>query len=437
MSVNGPDVIEADLTLVDGRLESGVRIEVDPEGRIAGVGAIDRPVTRRLERRAVLPGMVNAHSHAFQRGLRGRGETFGGGAAGSFWTWREAMYELVEGMSPERMGELCRAAFGEMRAAGITTVGEFHYLHHHHDHEAGGAGFALDEVVLAAAAETGVRLVLLVAFYRTGGIDRPLSRPQRRFRVDSCDAYWAQIDRLKERIDPATQSLGVVAHSIRAADIDDIAALHAEAERRGLVFHMHVEEQPREIEECLARYGRTPMALLNERLEITPRFTAVHCTHTAAADMVEFLDAGGTVCLCPLTEANLGDGLADVPFIRGRGGRICLGTDSNARISMLEEMRWLEYGQRLRTRSRGVVIDGAGRVGAALWPAATIDGAHALGVRTGAIRRGYQADLIAIDLDHPSLAGGTDETLMDTLILGAADDVIVGTCVGGRWKGRG
>jgi formimidoylglutamate deiminase len=423
-------IIEADLTWIDDRFVGGAQVRVDADGRIAEVGAGLGAATRRLAGRALLPGFVNAHSHAFQRGLRGRGETFGGGA-GSFWSWREAMYDLVDSMDAPRMLDLSTRAFREMRAAGITTVGEFHYLHH----DQRGAGFAFDDVILEAARMAGIRLVLLGAYYRTGGFDQPLEGGQRRFAVESPDAYWAQMDALASRLDPATQTLGAVAHSIRAAPIDDVAALFEESERRAMVFHMHVEEQPREIEECVAAHHQTPLALLNDRLRITPRFTAVHCTHSAAADMSDFLDAGGNVCICPLTEANLGDGIADLVHVGRRGGRVCLGTDSNARISMLEEMRWLEYGQRLRTRSRGVCTDDTGDVARAVLACGTTHGARALGVRAGSIETGRCADFATIDLSAPALDGWTDETLLAMAVLGAGDEVIDGTCVGGRWDG--
>jgi formimidoylglutamate deiminase len=423
-------VIEADLTWYDGRFAPGVRIKVNDDGRIEDVGQLADTPTVRLRDRAVLPGFVNAHSHAFQRGLRGRGETFEEGV-GSFWSWREAMYELVASMDEQKMYALSRQAFDEMLAAGITTVGEFHYLHH----DAREEGYAFDEVVLKAAADAGIRIVLLNAYYRTGGIDQDLAGGQVRFRTASLEEYWTQMDRLAGIVDPATQTLGAVAHSIRAAPIEDIAALREESEHRHMVLHMHLEEQPLEIEECVHAYGKTPMALVNERVDVGPTLTCVHCTHTAGADMDDYLERGGTVCICPLTEANLGDGLANVPSIRRGAGRISLGTDSNARIGFLEEMRWLEYGQRLATRSRGVCRDEAGRVGPVLLAMATRNGARALGLRAGMIRPGHLADFVAVDLGASSLGGYDEGTLIDALILGGADQAVAGVCVGGRWLG--
>jgi formimidoylglutamate deiminase len=458
-------IIEADLTLIGERFERGVRIAVDDAGCISEVGALDVEPTVMLHGRAIIPGMINAHSHAFQRGLRGVGETFPAppNDQGSFWSWREEMYQLVESMTAERIHALSLQAFREMRDAGITTVGEFHYLHHDHT----GDGYAFDEIVLNAAAEAGIRIVLLNTYYHTGGIGQPLRGGQKRFGSTALDAFRRQIDRLSERgakaarhegrkaerhegaadaheskrsMPPSLWSLGIVAHSIRAVPIEHIIELQWEATRRHWPFHMHVEEQQGEIEECVHCYGKPPMALLNERLEINPMCTFVHCTHTATADLDEYLEAGGNVCICPLTEANLGDGLAHVArMLRdGRpGGHVCLGTDSNLRISMAEEMRWIEYGQRLAGRRRGVLRDAHGRLAETLWHMATTNGARSLGLKAGAIKPGMVADFATLDLDHPSLAGWTKDTLLTSFIFGCGNEPIASTCVGGHWRESG
>lgn len=421
-------IIQADLTHTGERFERDIRIAVDERGIITAVGDLPEQPTKRLTDAAIIPGFINAHSHAFQRGLRGHGETFPDGA-GSFWTWRERMYELVERMDEQLIYTLSQQALTEMRSAGITTVGEFHYLHH----DASAAGYAFDEIVLRAAADAGIRIALLNVYYQTGGFDQSLSGGQVRFASESPDEFWPQMDRLAEIIDPGSQSLGVVAHSIRAAPLEVIQSLHEEATRRHLPFHMHVEEQPLEIEQCLHHYGKPPMALLNAHLSINPMFTAVHCTHTAAADMDDFLDAGGNVCICPLTEANLGDGLANVSRIFKQDGHICLGTDSNARICFAEEMRWLEYNQRLANQTRGVCVDEAGRSAEALLNIATVNGARSLGIKAGAIKPGYLADFCVLDLNAPSLEGWTEDSLLGSLIFGAGNSAIKATCVGGKW----
>ncbi|HET9228421.1 MAG TPA: formimidoylglutamate deiminase [Thermoanaerobaculia bacterium] len=413
-------ILEADWTWTGERFESGVQVRIE-DGKIAEVGKLGS--AERLEGKALLPGMISSHSHAFQRGLRGRGERFPAGA-GSFWTWREAMYSLVDRLEPEELRALCLQAFREMRSAGITCVGEFHYLHHGPELR----GWAFDEQVLRAASEAGIRIALLQSYYRTGAIGQPLEGGQRRFDGFSPAELWEQVDRIGPLLDPATQTLGASVHSLRAASLEDLRAVYDEARRRDLVFHIHVEEQRREIQDALAYYGRRPMQLLLETLGTATDVTAIHCTHTEAEDMERFLAGGGTVCLCPLTEGNLGDG------IPGRISRPCLGTDSNARLSMLEEMRWLEYGQRLRTETRGVRRDHDGQVARVLFEAATVNGAQALGIEAGRIAPGHWADFIAIDLGVPCLAGWEPDTLLDSLVFGAGDEAIAATCVGGRWS---
>ena len=416
--------IRAALTWIDGDFRRGIEVGIGDDGRIASVSETSEPPTH--DRIALLPGFVNAHSHAFQRALRGRGERFERPAE-NFWSWREAMYELVEEMDRDSMKRIAVQAYREMRRAGMTTVGEFHYLHHD---SRGDWGF--DEVMLEAAAEVGLRIVLLNAFYVSGGIDEPLGPAQQRFDGRSLEAYWANMDRLQTTVDGDRQRLGVVAHSIRAVPPNLVADLHEESRVRSLVFHMHVEEQLAEIEACREAYGTTPTGVLLEHLHLDDRFTAVHDTHTDPADMARYLATGARVCLCPLTEANLGDGLADVPGILAAGGRVCLGSDSNARISMLEEMRLMEYGQRLRGQQRGACRDAHGRIDRVLLDAATINGAESLGVAAGRIEIGRLADFVLVDLDAPTLQDCREEDLASALVLGAAEEAIAGTLIAGR-----
>lgn len=421
-------IVEAVLTWTGAKFERDIQVEVSEEGRITRAGPLGLPPTRTLDGQALLPGFVSAHSHAFQRALRGYGESFPEGE-GSFWSWRESMYSLVEELDRERFYEVCLAAFREMLAAGITTVGEFHYLHH----ERGKSDYSYDGILLDAARDCGIRIVLLETWYRTGGVERSLAGPQLRFATQDLAEYWRQIERLTARIDPRRQSIGVAAHSIRAASPDEIAALYQEATRRGLVFHMHVEEQQREMDESRASYGHAPLHLLLDRLRISQSFSAVHCTQSEVTDLERFFQRGGNVCIAPLAEANLADGIPRGELMRRWPDQLCLGTDSNSRISMLEEMRWLEYAQRLATRSRGVFRDERGANASTLLRIATAGGARSLGVAAGAIEPGLWADFVAIDLSAPQLAGWTDETLLDSLIFGSDNTAIAATCVGGKW----
>jgi formiminoglutamate deiminase len=419
-------VVAAELTWTGERFERGVQVHVS-EGRIEAItnGApAEAGAPWLLPRRALLPGFVSAHSHAFQRALRGRGESFPAGA-GTFWSWREAMYSLVQQLD-EDFYDVMRSTFEEMLTAGITTAGEFHYLHHSPER----SDYGFDEIVLRAAYDAGIRLVLLMTCYKTGGIGQPLAPAQKRFETRDLGEFWRQVDALSAKLEPRTQSLGIAAHSIRGVPLEEIAPLYDETRRRRLPFHMHLEEQRKEIEECVKAYGRTPMQLINEKLGSAEGFTAVHATHSDPAEMKRFIDRGGRVCITPLTEANLGDGIADIRAIRP--DRLSLGTDSNARISMIEEMRWLEYAQRLQSETRGVFPDG----GKALLRFATAGGADALGVTTGRIQEGGWADFVAIDLDARSIADVPEENLLDAIVFGAGNEVISSTCVGGVWKMR-
>ncbi len=406
------DFIRPRFAWLDGEFREGIEIETDGDAIVAVRATRDAPNEPNT---ALLPGFVNAHSHAFQRGLRGRGEVFTN-PKDDFWSWREAMYGLVETLTPETAHQHSLRAFQEMRSGGITSVGEFHYIHH----SDAGLDFALDEAVLQAARDADIRIVLLHACYLTGGFDSPLSGAQRRFDGADLDRWWEAVDRASAACRGPKQSVGVVVHSLRAVPIDVAAQLRVEAHRRGMVVHLHLEEQPAEIEACRAAHGCTPMRLVLDRLDPGPDMTAVHCTHTDPGEMAQYAASGAHVCLCPLTEANLGDGIADVTGMRRSGASICLGTDSNARVSMIEEMRWCEYGQRLRDGRRGACVDGDGRNDRPLFDMATRGGASSLGLDAGMLAAGCVADFARVDLALPDLRGIHRDCLGAALITGVA-----------------
>ena len=415
--VYGPE-----LAWIDGVFERDQSISIEG-GEIIAIGR--DAVTDPLPGIAMIPGFVSTHSHAFQRALRGQGEVFPTGSD-SFWGWREAMYGLVESLDRPQLHAACVRAFREMRQAGITCVGEFHYLHH-----VDGDPFAADEVVLEAAAEVGIRIVLLETCYMCGGIDTPLSPAQAHFETTDLAAFWSQVDALRAAVDGCMQRVGIAAHSIRAVPPESLLTVASEAARRGLPLHLHLEEQRQEIDGCIERYGMTPMALVCQEVTVSPMLTAVHCTHTSAADLEQWLDDGGNVCVCPLTEANLGDGRCDLARIVRHPGSLSIGTDSNARIGMLEEMRWLEYGQRLGREARGIATDADGRMDRVLMDAATSGGARALGMSVGRIATGRLADFALIDLADPQVAGVADEDLAAAPCCGGDNSVIAGTIVNG------
>lgn len=397
-----------------------VVVHVRADGTIAKVAkpqAAQR-VSIALDHHALLPGFVNAHSHAFQRGLRREAQQFDAGA-GNFWSWRETMYRLAESLDVDSFYETSKQCFSEMLRAGMTSVGEFHYLHHAGDDKR----WAFDEAIVSAARDAGIRLVLIQTYYATGAIGRPLEGAQIRFGPVSRDEFVRQFNRIGAH--------AVACHSIRAVTIEDLKYFRDFARRNNLPFHIHVEEARKEISDCIEAYGTNPLrVLLNENL-IDERVTAIHCTHSSPDDLREYIARGGRICLCPITEGNLSDGFPDLPTIRAAKGYVCIGTDSNIRISMTEELRWLEFAQRLRREQRGIVVDRAHRSAAALRKIGSNSGAASLGLAAGVISPMAFADLIAVDLDHPSMRGCTEDSIFDSLIFGSGNGPISHVWVGG------
>ncbi|MBC8107407.1 MAG: formimidoylglutamate deiminase [Anaerolineae bacterium] len=412
--------ILADLVWDGSSFVRDVAVHVRADGTIekfAKPQAADANVTR-LPRHALLPGFVNAHSHAFQRGLRSQAQRFDSGA-GNFWSWRETMYRLAESLDVESFYETSKQCFAEMLRAGMTSVGEFHYLHH-----AGEKQWAFDHAIVAAARDAGIRMVLMQTFYSTGAIGEPLSGAQVRFGPISREEFVRQFDRI------GAQALAC--HSIRAVSRVDLKYFGDYAAANDLPFHIHVEEARKEISDCVAAYGANPLKVLLNEIKIDDRVTAIHCTHSTPDDLREFISRGGRICLCPITEGNLSDGFPDVPTIRSAGGKICIGTDSNIRLCMNEELRWLEFAQRLRREQRGIVVDDSHRTAPALMRIGTTNGAESIGLKAGTIAPGNFADLIAVDLDHPSMRGCDEDSLLDSLILGSGNGPIDNVWVGGK-----
>ena len=331
--------------------------------------------------RLALPGFVNAHSHAFQRALRGKVE------GGDFWAWREAMLGLARGLTPGHVRTQYTAVYAEMRAAGYTAVGEFHYV-----------GLAEARAAVEAAGEAGVELVLLLAAYARGGLER--------FRQESVGEYVAQVEALRE----AGGRVGLAPHSVRACPRDWLEEIGRHAEREGLVLHVHADEQPREIEECLAEHGLRPIELLAETGCLGPRTTVVHATHADERELDLLAEAGARVCLCPTTEANLGDGFPPLAGLLERGIPLCIGSDSNVRIDPLEELRELEGIARRQTLRRNVIPVPD------LLAAGSAAGAEALGIDDW--------PGIEVDLGHRSLRGVAPDEAHAALVHGSGADVL-------------
>jgi formiminoglutamate deiminase len=377
-----------------------VLLESDELGRltrvVAGVDRADRAEATVLEG-LTLPGLVNAHSHAFHRGLRGRTQSADGG---SFWTWREKMYRLAERLQPDTYRALASAVFAEMVCSGITTVGEFHYLHHDHQGRRY-ADDAMGAALIGAAADAGIRITLLDTCYLAGGVGRDVEGVQRRFADDGVEAWASRLDGLISAVggDP-TVRFGAAIHSVRAVPPESAKAVVAWAEQHDAPLHAHVSEQPAENEACLDAYGLTPTQLLGQVGALGPRFTAVHATHLADTDFQLLGGSGSSVCLCPTTERDLADGIGEASRLRQAGAGLCLGSDSHAVIDLWEEARAVELDERLASGQRGH------HAPSELLRAAAQDGAAALGwPEAGWLEPGRCADFCTLDTDSVNMGG--------------------------------
>jgi formiminoglutamate deiminase len=332
-------------------------------------------VTRQVPSR--IPGLANLHSHAFQRAMAGLTERRGG-ESDSFWTWREQMYRFVERLTPDDLEAIAALAYMEMLEAGFTWVAEFHYLHHQPDGRAYANIAEMSERIVAAAADVGIGLTLLPVLYRQGGFGgKPPSDAQRRFLNDR-----ASYARIMETKVPGGR-IGFAPHSLRAVTLDDLQ--WAAETWRGQPAHIHVSEQTREVDDCLAAHGRRPIDLLLDTVAVDERWCLVHATHADQGERVRIARAKAVVGLCPITEANLGDGLFDVPDFLTQNGRFGVGSDSNVRISAADELRTLEYGQRLIHRQRNVLGEANRSTGQRLFEAACAGGAQAAGATDNAV----------------------------------------------------
>jgi formimidoylglutamate deiminase len=403
--------------------ESGGRIERVAAGVAAAPGD---------ERHGIaLPGLPNVHSHAFQRGLAGLTERRGPGDD-SFWTWRELMYRFVERIGPEELEAISALSFAEMLEAGFTHVGEFHYLHHDH----AGRWYAdpgeLAARVAAAAAHTGIGLTLLPVFYAHGGFGgAPPAPRQRRFLTDT-QGFARILESCRRTVRAlAGASVGVAPHSLRAVTPQELAAVVSLAQ--GGVIHIHIAEQVREVEECLAWSGRRPVAWLLEHAPVDERWCLVHATHADDAELAGIAARGAVVGLCPLTEASLGDGIFPAASFLAQRGRIAIGSDSNILLDAAGELRALEYSQRLAQRARNVLAAGAdGSTGRALFDAALAGGRQALqggegaspaGVGAG-LAEGAALDLVTLAPSHAALLERGEDEILDSWIFAAGRDVI-------------
>jgi formiminoglutamate deiminase len=412
-----PDGVRADVLLeaAAGRLTAvtpGVPPSAVPAGatRLAGL---------------TLPGLANAHSHAFHRALRGATQA----GKGTFWTWRDRMYEVASRLTPDTYRALATAVYAEMALAGITCVGEFHYLHH----QAGGTPYAdpneLGQALLAAAAQAGLRMTLLDTCYLSGGLTAdgeamPLAGTQLRFGDGTAELWAERASAL--RAGPGAR-IGAAIHSVRAVPPGQLGPVVAWARQRGAPLHAHLSEQVAENEACLAAYGRTPAGVLHQADALGPLTTAVHATHLSAVDIALLGRSATAACFCPTTEADLADGIGPARALAQAGSALTVGSDSQAVIDLFEEARRIEQGERLVTRKRGHFT------AAELAGAATAAGHASLGwPDAGQLAPGAVADLVTVALDTPRTAGATAATALESVIFGASAADVRNVVAGGR-----
>ena len=411
---------------------SGSGLLVSPQGNVLAAGTGLSAQTVDLPGKAVLPGFVNTHSHSFQRLIRGKSESRVTSGR-DFWSWRGTMYHASAQLDPQDVYDVARMAFLEMLLGGTTTVGEFHYLHN----APGGRPYddpnLLGKQVIAAAQSVGIRIVLLRSAYLRSGFELPPDPGQIRF-YETVSQF---LENMAALADSTEVRVGVAPHSLRAVPLHELKQIAAWTRQRKLPMHMHVAEQIAENEACLREYGLPPAALLGREGLLGSDFTAVHAIHITAEEIGLLARSGTTVCSCPTTERNLGDGVIVADQVMGQGIRIALGSDSQAQIDPLEDARQLEYHLRLDRQQRAILDQiGGQNLASRLFDCATVNGARALGLPTGELTGGALADFFTVDLDDVSIAGHSGEDLLPLAVFSLNRSAVRDVMVNGRWVVR-
>lgn len=421
-----------ELTYSGGAFHKRRAVISDDKGLVSA--SVEASTTVELSNGVLLPGLVNAHSHAFQRVIRGRTE-YRTSDKDSFWTWREMMYSAAERLTPEDIYDASRMAFLEMALSGITAVGEFHYLHHAADGAEYDDRNLLAKQVIRAAHDVGLRIVLLRVAYARAGFETDDNPRQRRF-IEDPETYFKNTESLVNFCaDQPMASVGVAPHSVRAVPLDYLKRVGEFAAQRELPVHMHVAEQPAEVTACVEEYGRSPVALLSTEGLLNERFTAVHAIHVSPKAVAMLARANAIVCACPTTERNLGDGIVPVDAYLREGIRVALGSDSHVQIDLLEDARELEYHLRLQKLERAVLSNGADEtrssIAQRLLHCATVAGAQSLGTASGTLNDGAPADFFTVDLSDPSIAGA-EADLLTTIVFSSSRAAVRDVVVGGK-----
>lgn len=427
---------QPDLLYYDGQFQSRSGLLVGDDGRIisiAGKPPGDDVQIIPMPGKILLPGFVNAHSHTFQRLIRGRSENRGINGD-NFWTWRDAMYKAAASLSAEDVYDVARMTFVEMALAGTTTVGEFHYLHRAQDGNAYDDPNLLSKTIIAAARSVGIRIVLLRVAYFRAGYELPPDPGQIRF-YESPKEYLESTEALAKELDKSTEevSIGVAPHSIRAVPLKHLSQIVEWASAKNLPIHMHVAEQTAEITACVKEYGTTPVALLADHRLLSNKFTLIHAIHLSRAEFDALAKTSATICSCPTTERNLGDGIIAAHEAVTRGIRFAFGSDSQVQIDPLEDARQLEYHLRLVQQKR-VILDQVNKLdlSARLFQYATAAGAESLGIHSGKLEKGTPADFFTIDRNDVSIAGAGDEDLLPSIVFSLSRTAIRDVAVNGK-----
>nr|WP_034266916.1 formimidoylglutamate deiminase [Actinospica robiniae] len=423
----------AEYAFVDGVVRRDVLMQVQQD-RIVRVtpDAAQTPMAAQATRLTgfTLPGMANAHSHAFHRALRGRTQI----GEGTFWTWREQMYAAVAGLDPDTYRELATGVFAEMALAGITNVGEFHYVHHAPGGDAYADPNAMGHALIEAARAAGIRITLLDTCYVAGGIRKPVNETQQRFSDGDAEKWATRVEDLRSRYATATDVVvGTAIHSVRAVPVEQLATVAKAAEQWTAPLHVHLSEQRAENDACLDEYHRTPAQLLEQHGALGPRTSAVHATHLSQMDVEILGDSRTSVCMCPTTERDLADGIGGARCAFQAGSPITLGSDSHAVIDLFEEARAVELNERLATERRGH------------WPAADLlDAATSAGHASlgrsdvGRLAVGQGADFVTVDLDSVRLAGTDPDAAVESVVYAATAADVRHVVIAGRvvvWDG--
>jgi formimidoylglutamate deiminase len=425
--------------LVSETWERDVLIEVDDDGNIASVKAGKAPGTAEMLGGPAIPGMASVHTHAFQRAMAGLAERMGS-PEDSFWTWREVMYSFIKRIGPEDVNAIAAQLYAEMLKNGYTAVAEFHYLHHSPDGKPYARRSEMAQAMVRAAQSTGIAITVLPSLYAYANFGEvPLESGQKRF-ASTPDMILGMVRELQAAFPAAPDlRLGVAPHSLRAVSPKMLRELLAGLKTIDPTapVHIHMAEQVKEVNDCLSWGDQRPVQWLLDNMPVDEHWCLVHCTHVSMTEAEHLAQSGAVTGLCPTTEGNLGDGI--FPFLRYRekGGRYAIGTDSNVSRSPVEELRWLEYVQRLSLRRRNIsATPSHPSVGTNLWRGAAAGGAQAIGRKMGAIAKGIRADLVVLDDTHVNLADRHGEKIMDAFLFNGESRTVKNVMVGGKWVVR-